>query len=144
MCGDLPGSGAYLDHTVCTCMCALIIVFWIWPQKTTSSKPTLYTNRALCCLKLENWSQVVQDCEKAVQLDPSSIKAHFYKGQALIELGKYDGAIVSLKKGACMNTIKVVIISHSLFLTYNSHIILLYYSIAILIFLPRAHVQGVK
>ena len=41
----------------------------------------------------------MQDCEKAVQLDPSVIKAHFYKGQALVELGKYDGAIVSLKKG---------------------------------------------
>ena len=115
--GTCPGVGACLGHTIR--MCALIIVFWIWPQKTTSSKPTLYTNRALCCLKLENWSQVVQDCEKAVQLDPSSIKAHFYKGQALIELGKYDGAIVSLKKGVCMDTIKVVIISHSLFLTYT-------------------------
>ena len=75
------------------------IIHCIWPQKTTPSKPTLYTNRALCCLKLENWSQVVQDCEKAVQLDPSIVKAHFYKGQALVELGKYDGAIMSLKKG---------------------------------------------
>ena len=81
---------------ICMYVC---IIHCIWPQKTTPSKPTLYTNRALCCLKLENWSQVVQDCEKAVQLDPSIIKAHFYKGQALVELGKYDGAIMSLKKG---------------------------------------------
>ena len=74
-------------------------VQYIWSQKDTPAKPTLYTNRALCCLKLGNWSQVVEDCEKAAQLDPSIIKAHFYKGQALIELGRYDGAIVSLKKG---------------------------------------------
>ena len=72
---------------------------YVWLQKTAPTKPTLYTNRALCYLKLGNWNQVVEDCQKAAQLDPSVLKAHFFKGQALVELGKYDGAIVSLKKG---------------------------------------------
>ena len=72
-------------------------------QKRTPLSPPLYTNRALCYLKLGNWNQVIEDCQKAAQLDPSVIKAHFFKGQALIELGKYDGAIVSLKNGMLLS-----------------------------------------
>lgn len=70
-----------------------------FPQKVTPSIPTLYTNCALCNLKLGRWTQVIEDCQKVEQLDSSVIKSHFFKGQALVELGKYDEAIVNLKKG---------------------------------------------
>ena len=77
----------------------IIIMYCNYLQSIAPSVPTLYTNRALCNLKLGKWSQVVEDCQKAEQLDPSLIKSHFFKGQALTELGKYDSAILSLKKG---------------------------------------------
>lgn len=32
-------------------------------------------------------------------MDPELVKGYFFKGQALVELGKFDDAIVSLKKG---------------------------------------------
>ena len=60
---------------------------------------TLYTNRALCYLKLEQWSSVVEDCRRALRLDSALIKAHHFMGQALIELEKYDDAIICLKTG---------------------------------------------
>ena len=41
----------------------------------------------------------MEDCQKAVHLDSTLIKAHFFMGQALIELECYDEAIVSLKTG---------------------------------------------
>ena len=62
----------------------------------------LYTNRALCNLKLGKWTTVVEDCQKVEELDPSVVKSHFFKGQALVELGKFDSAILSLKRGTCM------------------------------------------
>jgi len=57
-----------------------------------------YTNRALCYLKLQQWSNVVEDCRKALQLDPLSVKANFYLGQALLEMGHYDESILYLKR----------------------------------------------
>lgn len=60
---------------------------------------TYYTNRALCYIKLGQWDLAVEDCQKAIQIDPASIKAHFFMGQALSELENYDDAIAALKRG---------------------------------------------
>jgi len=59
---------------------------------------TYYTNRALCYLKLQMWDAACQDCRKALETDPSLIKAYFFQGQALHELGYYDEAVANLKK----------------------------------------------
>ena len=71
-------------------------------QAEKPSAPTLYTNRALCCMKMGMWTQVVEDCQKAVQLQSSTIKAHFLMGKALVELQKYDDALASLHTGEVM------------------------------------------
>ncbi|XP_061182525.1 E3 ubiquitin-protein ligase CHIP-like [Saccostrea echinata] len=60
--------------------------------------PTFFTNRALCYLKLKNWDQTVQDCRRALDLDRTIVKGHFFMGQALVELTFYDEAISSLKR----------------------------------------------
>lgn len=57
-----------------------------------------YTNRALCYFKLQQWSLAVDDCKKAVELDPHSVKGYFYLGQALCEQNHFDEAIVQLKR----------------------------------------------
>ena len=62
-----------------------------------SAVPVLHTNMALCNLKLGNWSQVVRDCDEAIRLNSSTIKAHFLKGCALTEMENFDQAIVCLK-----------------------------------------------
>jgi len=63
------------------------------------SVATYYTNRALCYLKLKMWDSVCQDCHRAVETDPSLVKAYFFQGQALYELEFYDESIASLKRG---------------------------------------------
>ncbi|KAK3089989.1 hypothetical protein FSP39_008263 [Pinctada imbricata] len=60
--------------------------------------PTYFTNRALCYLKMKNWDQAQQDCRRALDMDRSLVKGHFFMGQALIELGLHDEAIASLKR----------------------------------------------
>ena len=59
----------------------------------------LHSNEALCNLKLGNWDDVIDGCDKAIKLDSCSIKAYFLKGRALIELGKFDPGMVCLKTG---------------------------------------------
>jgi len=61
---------------------------------------TYFTNRALCYLKLKQWESAVQDCRRALELDKTSIKGHYFMGLALMEQTHHDEAITSLKRGA--------------------------------------------
>lgn len=60
---------------------------------------TLFTNRALCHLKQKQWDVACQDCKRALEMDSSLVKGHFFLGQALLELTLYDEAIPSLLRG---------------------------------------------
>ncbi|KAK2181665.1 hypothetical protein NP493_386g05033 [Ridgeia piscesae] len=60
--------------------------------------PTYFTNRALCYLKLKQWDKVAQDCKRGLEIDSSCVKAHFFYGQALLEMGLHDEAISSLRR----------------------------------------------
>lgn len=57
-----------------------------------------YTNRALCYFKLQQWMMAIDDCRRAIEIDPHSVKAYFFLGQSLSELNHYDEAIVHLKQ----------------------------------------------
>ena len=66
---------------------------------------------------LRQWASTVSDCQKAIQIEPTLIKAHFFMGQALTELENYDDAISSLIKGEiifCCNTSILVVHSNIL------------------------------
>ena len=68
-------------------------------QNRSPSTPTFYTNRALCHLKLKNWDASCDDSRRSLELDPNSIKGHFFLGLGLLELGHYDESIAHLQKG---------------------------------------------
>lgn len=55
--------------------------------------PHYFTNRALCYLKLKRWNDACTDCRRALDMEPSTVKGHFFLGQALLELEFYDEAI---------------------------------------------------
>jgi len=60
---------------------------------------TYFTNRALCHLKLKRWEAVCQDSRRALDVDSTLVKGHFFLGQALVELENYDEAIKHLQRG---------------------------------------------
>lgn len=62
--------------------------------------PTYFTNRALCYLKLHQWELACQDCRRALELDSTSVKGHFFYGQALMEMENYDEAIKHLQRAS--------------------------------------------
>ena len=57
-----------------------------------------YTNRALCNLKLKRWDLVCQDCRTALELDATLVKAHFFLGQAYLEVDNYEESIKHLQR----------------------------------------------
>jgi len=59
---------------------------------------TYYTNRALCYIKLKQWEMTCTDCKRAQEIEPSSVKSHFFYGQALLEMSLFDEAIAALFK----------------------------------------------
>lgn len=62
--------------------------------------PTFFTNRALCYLKLQQWELACQDCRRALEMDSSLVKGHFFYGQALLEQDNYDEAIKYLQRAS--------------------------------------------
>ncbi|KAF5293607.1 hypothetical protein FQA39_LY03092 [Lamprigera yunnana] len=59
-----------------------------------------FTNRALCYLKLLRWEQACTDCRRALDMDTSSIKGHFFLGEALVGTENFDEAIKHLQRAS--------------------------------------------
>ncbi|CAG0901608.1 unnamed protein product [Cyprideis torosa] len=62
------------------------------------SVATYFTNRALAYLKVRNWTAACKDCRMAMDLDPTSVKAHYFMSQALIEVEQFEEAIQHLQR----------------------------------------------
>ncbi|KAI1102962.1 hypothetical protein F4804DRAFT_333746 [Jackrogersella minutella] len=60
-------------------------------NRGTNSK--LYQNRALCRLKLKQFSESIADCERAITLDSSYIKARKTKANALGQADRWEDAV---------------------------------------------------
>ncbi|KAF8460415.1 hypothetical protein BDZ91DRAFT_773075 [Kalaharituber pfeilii] len=54
-----------------------------------------FTNRALARLKLSLWEAVISDCQHALELLPTSLKAYTYLGQAQLKLDRPNEALSS-------------------------------------------------
>ena len=68
-------------------------------KKISPDMATLFTNRALCYLKLKKWDQASTDCRHALELDNNIVKGYYFLGQALLEQHAYDESIQYLQKG---------------------------------------------
>ncbi|KAF2020443.1 TPR-like protein [Aaosphaeria arxii CBS 175.79] len=59
-------------------------------NKNTNSK--ILQNRALCQTRLKNYKPAIADCDKALELDPSYLKARKTRAKALGESGNWEEA----------------------------------------------------
>ncbi|KAF2236961.1 U-box-domain-containing protein [Viridothelium virens] len=60
------------------------------------TNPFLFTNRAYARIKLEEWSPVIDDCLKSLELNPNNnIKAYYYLAQAQMGLKHPNEALTS-------------------------------------------------
>ena len=65
--------------------------------KANPNDPNFYSNRALCSFNLENYFDCISDCDYAIQLNPSFIKAYKKKASALAHLLKFTEAVNVMK-----------------------------------------------
>ncbi|XP_020824967.1 sperm-associated antigen 1 isoform X2 [Phascolarctos cinereus] len=68
--------------------------------RSISVSPTVvaYNNRAQAEIKLKNWNNALQDCEKVLELEPGNLKAFMRRATAYKHQNKYREAIEDLKK----------------------------------------------
>ncbi|CAK4033476.1 subfamily C member 7 [Lecanosticta acicola] len=64
-------------------------------NKGTNSK--ILNNRAMCNIKLKQWQSAIDDCDRALQLDPSYTKARKTRAKALGESGNWEEAVRAYK-----------------------------------------------
>jgi len=57
----------------------------------------LFSNRAFCDLKLEEYGSALMDADKAIAVDRGFVKAYYRRGAAHLALGKYRDAIRDFK-----------------------------------------------
>jgi stress-induced-phosphoprotein 1 len=55
-------------------------------MKRNPDDAKIYSNRAACYQKLLEFSLALKDCEEAIRLDPTFVKAHVRKGHALLAM----------------------------------------------------------
>ncbi|KAK9057459.1 hypothetical protein SSX86_022294 [Deinandra increscens subsp. villosa] len=60
--------------------------------------PVYWTNRALCHRKRNEWARVEEDSQRAVRLDPKSVKGHYMLGLALLQREIYAEGIKALER----------------------------------------------
>ena len=58
----------------------------------------LHTNRAAALLKIREWQTCVDECSKALAIDPHYTKAHMRRTKALLELGRFEEAYSFLQQ----------------------------------------------
>ncbi|XP_072186006.1 sperm-associated antigen 1 isoform X2 [Excalfactoria chinensis] len=66
--------------------------------KLNSKDCTIYTNRALCYLKLYKYEEAKQDCDHVLQVEDSNIKAFYRRALAYKGLQSYQASVDDLKK----------------------------------------------
>ncbi|KAL6643243.1 hypothetical protein ACP70R_021424 [Stipagrostis hirtigluma subsp. patula] len=57
-----------------------------------------HSNRAVCFLKLGKYDETIKECTKALELNPSYLKALLRRAEAHEKLEHYDEAIADMKK----------------------------------------------
>merc|ERR1711915_371033 len=60
---------------------------------------TFFSNRAASYMALTQLEQALQDSEMCITLKPDWVKGHYRKAMALIEMYRYEEAVMALKKG---------------------------------------------
>ncbi|KAF3452894.1 hypothetical protein FNV43_RR03327 [Rhamnella rubrinervis] len=61
-------------------------------------RSTCYSNRAICFLKLGKYEDTIKECTKALELNPSYMKALVRRAEAHEKLEHFDEAISDMKK----------------------------------------------
>lgn len=60
---------------------------------------SLYANRAMCELELKNYRRCINDCKKALNLNPKNVKCYFRIAKAFLALEKLEESLEAIEFG---------------------------------------------
>ncbi|KAK3221616.1 hypothetical protein Dsin_008641 [Dipteronia sinensis] len=66
--------------------------------ETNELRSVCYSNRGICFFKLEKYEDTIRECTKALELNPTYMKALVKRGEAYEKCEKLEEAIVDMKK----------------------------------------------
>ena len=61
-----------------------------------AAKLSLHSNIAMCANKQEDWKTAIENCTKALEIEPANVKALFRRATALEKTSKFDEALADL------------------------------------------------
>ena len=67
-------------------------------EKIRAVEIPLKLNIAACHLASKNWDEAKKECENVIEVQESNSKALFRRGQALLGMNDFDGALKDLQK----------------------------------------------
>ncbi|CAM5108577.1 unnamed protein product [Natator depressus] len=67
-------------------------------MKLNSKECAIYTNRALCYLKLYQYEEAKQDCDRVLQIEDANVKAFYRRALAYKGLQNYQASVDDLSK----------------------------------------------
>jgi small glutamine-rich tetratricopeptide repeat-containing protein alpha len=67
-----------------------------------SPKPVYYSNRAAAYTSIGKFEEAAEDAERALELDPSFVRAYSRLGHAKLQLQQYDRAIKAYEDGLAL------------------------------------------
>jgi len=65
-------------------------------NEVSQCKVASHLNLAAVCLKASDWKRVIDNCQKALDIDPQNVKARFRRAEALKATKDYDQALLDL------------------------------------------------
>jgi len=66
----------------------------------------LYNNRSQCFIHLRQYKRALEDCEEAIRLNPSNVKAYMRKGLCLRQLGQLEESRNAYNQATAYDTAK--------------------------------------
>ncbi|KAL5773009.1 hypothetical protein ACOSP7_012625 [Xanthoceras sorbifolium] len=66
--------------------------------ETTELRSVCHSNRAICFFKLGKYEDTIKECTKALELNPTYMKALVKRGEACEKCEKFEEAIADMKK----------------------------------------------
>merc|ERR1712154_584105 len=72
-------------------------------KEIKTNQASCHSNTALCKLKLKQFTDCIESCVKALELEPENVKAIYRRGQAHAYNGNNPSALVDLKKAKELN-----------------------------------------
>ncbi|CAI0547545.1 unnamed protein product [Linum tenue] len=96
----LEGNRLFVDKKYEEALAQYDVALQVAPELPSSSelRSICHTNRSVCFLKLGKYEETIKECTKALEINPSYIKAFMRRGEAHEKLTHFEEAISDMKK----------------------------------------------